>query len=154
MKRGRKGARPVGSLFAGLLPADFARQRVLIEQYRQFFAGFESDPALQSVEVLHVGEQTLSLAVPSPAHSAYLRQHARELEQAIREQFGQSLKLRISVDPALMTPQRPEPRMPPARPVGDEALARIERSAELVEDEELGAALKNLAATLKKRFED
>jgi hypothetical protein len=149
--RKRGGARPVGEWFPSLLPKDLPRQRVLIEQYQQFFNGLANDPVLGQVRVLHVGERELALALPGPMQAAWLRQHRKELEQALAEQFGCRLSLKILIDPALMTPARPEPRMPPAQPVSRETAERIAGSARLVGDEALGQALKRLAEVLKKR---
>lgn len=151
-KRGRR-PRPVSSLFGRLLPPDFARQRVLIEQYQQFFNGLDGDPAFARVQVLHVGERELAVALPSPAHAAWLRRHQPQLEQAIREQFGQTLTVNIRVDPELMTPSRATPGLPPARPVRRETAERIERSAAAIDDEALSRALMSLARTLKNTSE-
>ena len=150
MTRRARGARPVGRLFADLLPEDFTRQRVLIEQYQQFFNQLESDPVLSAVRVLHVGEPVLSLAVPSPAHGTWLRQHRRELEQALSEQFGKPCELRVRVDPAMMTPTKPPPRVTPAQPVSVQTVERIERSARSLGDDALGQSMRRLAESLKK----
>ncbi len=150
MTRRRQGAQPVGSLFADLLPEDFTRQRVLIEQYQQFFNQLESDPVLSAVRVLHVGEPVLSLAVPSPAQGGWLRQHRRELEQALSEQFGKHHELNVRVDPAMMTPAKPAPRMTAAQPVSEQTVERIERSARSLGDDALGQAMRRLAESLKK----
>ncbi len=147
-KRGSR-PRPVSSLFGRLLPPDFARQRVLIEQYQQFFNSLDSDPAFALVQVLHVRERELAVALPSPAHAAWLRRNQPQLEQAIQEQFGQRLSLNIRVDPELMTPRKVAPGLPPARPVRRETAERIERSAAAIDDEALSRALKSLARTLK-----
>jgi len=152
VSRGKgRGTRPLSSLFEGILPRDFARQRVLIEQYQQFFNHLDSGPAFQAVRVQHVGEDELSVALPSPAYATWLRQHQQALEQALAEQFGRRLRLRIMTDPALMTPLAEAERMPPPRPVSEETRRRIASSARSLEDEDLSRAMSRLAESLGKR---
>ncbi len=153
MSRRRKGrgARPLASLFEDILPRDFSRQRVLIEQYQQFFNQLDSEVFFQAVRVQHVGEEELSVALPSPAYANRLRQHQPALEQALAEQFGRRLRLRIRVDPSLMTPPDKPQHMPPPRLPSEQTRQRIASSARSLEDEELSRALHRLAETLGKK---
>ncbi len=145
--RHKKSPQPIQALFRKLLPREFRQQRAQNEHFQQFFAGHKGDAVFQMVRVLNVTEQYLHVSLPNPALANYFRLHGQEVRQQIKQQFGQDLQLKISVEPQ-GDESATQPKYNPLPHYSAEVTEQIGRSADAVEDDELKAALKSLSRTL------
>ncbi len=136
---------PVKGYLAGILPQDFRHKQAEIGHYQQFFQSLSSDPVYQSVRVLNVSNDEISLALPSPALANYLRLHSVEIRQLLIDQFGHDLKLRIQARPVDTAYPRSASRLPPAEHFPAKVCDQVRASAAGLEDEDLKQALLSLA---------
>ncbi len=151
--RHKKQLQPIQSLFRKLLPQEFRQKRGQIEHFQQFFAGQEQDAVFQLVRVLNVTAQYLHVSLPNPPLANYFRLHSQEIRQQIKQQFGQDLQLKISVQP--QADEAGESREHKPLPHYSSAVTeQIGRSADAVDDAELKAALKSLSRTLRDKDQD
>jgi len=149
-KRNNK-ALPVSELFKQHLPQDFSRKRAQIEQFQAFFATRDSDAVFQMVTVNNVTASELSLTLPSAALASYLRLHAEQLRQQIREMFGVELSIKISTRPDVQSAAHDGNRKKRlAADISSASCDQMTSSAEFVDDERLRNALKSLSKTLAK----
>jgi len=143
------GVNKIGRFCQSVLPADFEQVKRLVPEIQQFLEENLPEPVNRSVTVLTVNRDEIVIAANSPLVANYLRLHAKEIQQQLKEtfQFEQSLKFR-SIPDSLIKPEKHEHlRQPEA--VSTESIAALKRSVQWVEDEELKAALLSLADSLK-----
>ncbi len=145
--RHKKSPQPIQALFRKLLPQEFRQKRAQIDHLQQFFAERKSDAVFQVVRVLNVTPQYLHVSLPNPALANYFRLHGQEIRQQIKQQFGQDLQLKISVQPPGNATDR-SPSYAPLPHYSADVTEQIGRSADALEDDELKAALKSLSKTL------
>ena len=141
--------RPVRSLFADVLPAQYRQHTASIAQYQAFFDNLDQDPVYQHVQVVDVDESRLAVAVTSPGIANYLRLHTREIDTMIEEAFGRKLQLKISVTPGKLEASVEQSRRGKAPRFTEQVARRVEQSASGVEDEALKAALVRLSRSIR-----
>ena len=139
----------IGRLCRRLLPAGFEQVSAQAPAIQAFLDSNLPPPLAGNVSVLRVDERELVVAAYSPAIANFLRLHSAEIRQQLREGLGLERVLTVRSVPASMLRVTAPGSVPRPRPVGEESIAAIERSAEWIEDEALRDALRALAETLR-----
>lgn len=140
----------IGPLCESLLPEDFARVRGLGSRIQNFLEENLPSPLNRAVTLLKVDDEEIVIAASTPVVANYLRLHQKELQQQLRESLSLQQRLRFrSVPDSLLQVARPRQQARAPRQVSTQSIEALERSAEWVEDEDLQAALRSLARSLK-----
>ena len=107
------------------------------------------EPINQQVTLLSMDAEQIVISASSPVVANFLRLHATEIRQQLREtfQYEQAVKFRTLPD-TLLQVERKTQRVEP-RQVSHESIQAIERNADWIEDDSLKEALKSLANSLK-----
>ena len=145
------GSRDISRWCEAVLPPGFEQARRQLPRIQAFLEENLPEAVRHSVTLLSVDAQSIVIAANTPMITNYLRLHANELHQQLRETFRLEQEIRFRTIPdALLQPRRtaavPEPRM-----VSPESVAAIRRNAQWIEDETLRASLLALADSLDAR---
>ena len=144
----------IDRLCRGLLPPNYERVSAQAPAIQDFLDRNLPPPLAGNVTVLTVDDRQLVIAAHSPAIANFLRLHVAEIGQQLRETLGLEQALQVRTVPASLLRVSTPGRVSQPRQVGEESIAAIERSAEWIEDEALGDALRSLARSLRKESPD
>lgn len=143
------GASKIDRLCQSVLPPEFEQVKRRLPQIQQFLQQNLPEPVNHAVTLLTIKHDEIVIAANSPLVANYLRLHASEIQQQLRESFGlqQSLKFRTIPD-SMLKIDSPEKRRKPGHAT-PESIEALRRSAQWIEDDELRAAMLSLAESLK-----
>ena len=143
------GSKSIDRLCRSVLPEGYAEVQRLAPKLQQFLDQNLPEPVQGSVTLLTLNPEQIVIAASTPTVASYLRLHAREIEQQLRETFNlrQSVRFRTVPDSLLRPAGQATARAP--RKVSPRSVEAIERNAEWIEDQDLKAALLALAASLR-----
>ncbi|MDH3387715.1 MAG: DUF721 domain-containing protein [Gammaproteobacteria bacterium] len=143
------GASRIDRLCQSLLPPGFEQLRRKLPEIQRFLEQNLPEPVNQSVTLLNLNRDEIVIAASTPMVANYLRLHAGEIQQQLRETFGfeQPVRFRTLPDSMLRLGTNVFIRKP--RSVSKDAVAAIEAGAQWVDDKDLQAALQSLAQSLK-----
>ena len=140
----------IGPLCESLLPAGYDRVRKLGARIQRFLGENLPEPLNRTVTLLKVDDDEIVIAANTPVVANYLRLHQAELQQQLRESLGLEQRLRFrSLPESLLQVERPVTKRSPRR-VSEKSIEALERNAHWIEDEDLRAALLELAQSLKR----
>ena len=143
------GASKIDRLCQSVLPPEFEQVKRRLPQIQQFLQQNLPEPVNHAVTLLTIKHDEIVIAANSPLVANYLRLHAAEIQQQLRESFGlqQSLRFRTIPD-SMLKIDSPEIRRKPGQAT-PESIEALQRSAQWIEDDELRAAMLSLAESLK-----
>lgn len=138
----------VDKLCRSVLPPGFEDVRRRLPEIQRFIEENLPQPVNRAVTLLTLDQEEIVVAASTPLVANYLRLHAREIQQQLRETFGLEQKLRFrSLPDSLLRPPVAEPvRRPQA--VDARSVEALRRNAEWIEDDNLREALLSLADSL------
>lgn len=141
-------SRDMSRLCQAVLPPGFEQARRQLPQIQDFLEENLPEAVRQSVTLLSVTDDHIVIAANTPMVTNYLRLHAAEIQQQLRETFRLEQPLKFRTIPDAMF-QRRQYRSPlPPRTVSSEAVAAIRLNAQWIEDDELRNAMLALADSL------
>ena len=141
-------SRDISRLCQAVLPPGFELARRQLPRIQQFLEENLPEAVRQSVTLLSVTDEDSVIAANTPMVTNYLRLHATEIQQQLRETFQLEQQLRFRTIPDAMFQQRKQLSPPPPRAVSSDAVAAIRLNAQWIEDENLRAAMLALADSL------
>lgn len=139
----------IDKLCRSVLPPGFEDVRRRLPEIQRFIEQNLPQSVNRSVTLLTLDHEEIVIAASTPLVANYLRLHAREIQQQLRETFGLEQKLRFrSLPDSLLKPPVADPvRRPQA--VDARSIEALRRNAEWIEDESLRQALLSLANSLE-----
>jgi hypothetical protein len=141
-------SRDIARLCEGVLPPGFEQARRQLPQIQDFLEENLPEAVRQSVKLLSVTDAHIVIAANTPMVTNYLRLHATEIQQQLRETFQLEQPLKFRTIPDAMFQRRQPPSRLAPRAVSSEAVAAIRLNAQWIEDEDLRAAMLALADSL------
>ena len=141
-------SRDISRLCQAVLPPGFEQARRQLPQIQNFLEENLPQAVRQSVTLLSVTEENIVIAANTPMVTNYLRLHAVEIQQQLRETFQLEQQLKFRTIPDAMFQRRQQRSPLPPRAVSSEAVAAIRLNAQWIEDEDLRAAMLALADSL------
>ena len=143
--------REISRLCQAVLPAGFEQARRQLPQIQAFLEENLPEAVRRSVTLLSVSGEQIVIAASTPMVTNYLRLHAVEIRQQLRETFQLEQQLHFRTIPDAVFERRVagKPRAP--RAVSDEAVAAIRANARWIEDEDLRAAMLALAESMSRQ---
>ena len=141
--------RKISRLCQSVLPPGYERVERLAPELQRFLEENLPAPINRAVSLLTVIGDEIVIAAYNPVVANYLRLHANEIAQQIRETLGFDARLRFRTLPESLLQAGPRVRERQPRPVSAESIDALRRSAEWIEDEELRAALLSLAQSMR-----
>lgn len=141
----------IGRLCQSILPPEFERVKRQLPEIQRFLEQNLPEPVNRSVTLLTLNQDEIVIAANSPLVANYLRLHAKEIQQQLRETFKleQTLRFRTIPDSMLKLDQPDKLRDP--KQVSAKSIDALERNAKWIEDDDLKAAMLSLAKSLKGR---
>lgn len=141
--------RRLDELCRAVLPPGYEQMRRYAPGIQRFLEENLPPPANRCAALLKLDDNEIVIGASSPAVASYLRMHAAEIRQQLRETFGLEQPLRFRTVPdTLLRVDPPGGRRQPRRASPQSADA-IERSASHIDDEDLREALLALARSLR-----
>lgn len=136
-------------LCRSVLPADYAQVKRQLPEIQAFLEQNLPAPVNRCVTLLTLNNDEIVIGANSPMVTNFLRLHAAEIRQQLRETFKleQSLRFRSLPDDLLRVERKITPREP--RQVSAESIDAIRKNASWVDDDDLKAALLSLAQSLE-----
>ena len=136
-------------LCRSVLPSGYQRMARLGPDIEQFLQQNLPEPINKNVTLLNIDDEQIVIAANTPVMANYLRLHATEIQQQLRETFqlNQTVKFR-SVPDTLLKPAPQSEKLKPVR-ASQQSIDSLKRSAQWVEDEQLNSALLSLADSMK-----
>lgn len=142
-------ASKIDRLCQSVLPPGFEQVKRQLPQIQRFLEQNLPAPVNQAVTLLTLKPDEIVIAASSPLVANYLRLHAGEIQQQLRETFGLEQALRFRTIPdSMLKIDSPKALHRPGK-VGTESLEAMRRSAQWIEDEDLRAAMLSLAESIK-----
>lgn len=141
--------RRIDRLCRAVLPAEFERVSRLGPAIQAFLEQNLPEPVNRSVRLLTVNRDELVIAASTPMVANYLRLHAAEIRQQLRESLEIDVEVRFRALPESMLQAATRPTTGAPREVDPATLEVIERSAESIDDAGLREALRSLARSMK-----
>jgi hypothetical protein len=141
-------SRDISRLCQAVLPPGFEQARRQVPQIQQFLEENLPQAVRHSVTLLSVTDEHIVIAANTPMVTNYLRLHATEIQQQLRETFQLEQQLKFRTIPDALFQQRKQLSPSPPRAVSSEAVAAIRLNAQWIEDEGLRAAMLALADSL------
>ena len=143
------GSSRIDRLCQSVLPPGFERLQRRLPEIQRFLEQNLPEPVNQAVTLLTFNPDEIVIAASTPMVSNYLRLHASEIQQQLRETFAleQPVRFRTVPDSMLRLASNVYARKP--RSVSAESVAAIEAGARWVDDKDLRAALLSLAKSLQ-----
>ena len=141
-------SRDISRLCEAVLPPGFELARRQLPQIQQFLEENLPQAVRHSVTLLSVTDEHIVIAANTPMVTNYLRLHAAEIQQQLRETFQLEQQLKFRTIPDAMFQQRKQLSPAPPRAVSSDAVAAIRLNAQWIEDEDLRAAMLALADSL------
>lgn len=128
---------PIGKHIAPKFMRQAGKMRALTRRVRMALP----TQFLNDAEVIHVGDNSLTLSASSPAVAHQLRYHLPKIQR----QMGGHWEIRIRILPqrAVLPSRRPVPQGP--SPISEETRQRLLQAAEGIPDPELKEAMQRLA---------
>ena len=140
----------IGNLLDAVLPPDYARVKGQSARIQNFLEQNLPSPLNQAVTVLSIDDDSIVIAASTPVVANYLRLHQAEMQQQLFESLNLKQRLRFrSLPESLLHPPAAATSARQPRAVSEQSIDALERNADWIEDEELRAALKSLARSLK-----
>lgn len=138
----------VDKLCRAVLPEGFEEVRRKLPEIQRFLEENLPSQVNRSVTLLTLDQNEIVIAGSTPIVTNYLRLHAREIQQQLRETFGleQMLRFRSLPDSLLEPPSGSQVRRPQA--VDAQSIEALRRNAQWIEDENLREAILSLANSL------
>ena len=141
--------RRLDDLCRAVLPPGYERVQRYASGIQRFLEETLPPPANACVTLLKLDDDEIVIAANSPPVANYLRLHAAEIRQQLRETFGLEQAVRFrSVPDSLLRVEPPGGRRRP-RPASAGSADAIERNARSVDDPALRDALLALAQSLR-----
>ncbi len=141
--------RKLDELCRAVLPPGYDRMRRYAPGIQRFLEENLPPPANACATLLKIDDDEIVIAANSPPVANFLRLHAGEIRQQLRETFGLEQAVRFRTVPdALLEVEPPGDRRIP-RPASARSAEAIERNASHIDDESLREALLALARSLK-----
>lgn len=137
-------------LCRSVLPPGFKKISRLGPGIQSFLEQNLPEPINQNVTLLNITEEHIVIAANSPVMANYLRLHAAEIRQQLRETFNLDQEIKFRSLPESLLKVGSQYKIPQPEPVSSESIDAIERNANWIEDEDLKSALLSLAQSLKK----
>ncbi len=137
-------------LCRSVLPPGFKKISQLGPRIQSFLEQNLPQPINQNVTLLSITEEHIVIAANSPVMANYLRLHAAEIQQQLRETFNLDQEVKFRSLPESLLHVGSQYKIPQPDPVSAKSIDAIERSANWIEDEDLKSALLSLAQSLKK----
>jgi hypothetical protein len=141
-------SRDISRLCQAVLPPGFEQASRQLPQIQQFLEENLPQAVRHSVRLLSVTDEQIVIAANTPMVTNYLRLHAAEIQQQLRETFQLEQQLKFRTIPDALFQQRKQLSPLPPRAVSSEAVAAIRLNAQWIEDEGLRAAMLALADSL------
>lgn len=132
-----------------VLPANFTQVSKDTSKIQQFLIENIPEPINQHLMVMNLTPDEIMVAVDGPQIANYLRLHAFEIEQQIRESLKLDRKLKFRSMPDSIFRVETHTSNNKIRPVLPDTVKAIGRSANWIEDDGLKQALQSLVRTLK-----
>ena len=140
----------IDKLCRSVLPPGFEDVRRRLPEIQRFIEQNLPQPVNGAVTLLTLDHDEIVIAASTPLVANYLRLHAREIQQQLRETFGLEQKLRFrSLPDSLLKPPKTEPVRRPPRVVDARSIEALRRNAEWIEDDSLREAILSLANSLR-----
>ncbi len=141
--------RKLDDLCRAMLPPGYDRMCRYGPGIQRFLDENLPPPANGHATLLKIDDSEIVIAAPSPPVANFLRLHAGEIRQQLRETFGLEQAVRFRTVPdALLRVEPPGDRRVP-RPASVGSADAIERNARHIDDEGLRESLLALARSLK-----
>lgn len=137
-------------LCRSVLPPGFKKISQLGPGIQSFLEQNLPEPINQNITLLSITDEHIVIAANSPVMANYLRLHAAEIQQQLRETFSLDQEIKFRSLPESLLNVGSQYEIPKPDPVSDQSIDAIERSASWIEDEGLKSALLSLAQSLKK----
>ncbi len=141
--------RRLDDLCRAVLPPGYDRLQRHASDIQRFLEETLPPPANRCATLLKIDDDEIVIAANSPPVASFLRMHATEIRQQLRETFGLEQAVRFRTVPDTLLKVEPPGGRRHQRPANPRAADAIERSAQSVEDEALRDALLALARSLK-----
>lgn len=143
------GASKIDRLCQSVLPPEFEQVKRRLPKIQHFLEQNLPEPVNRAVTLLTIKPDEIVIAANSPLVANYLRLHAGEIQQQLRESFGlqQSLRFRTIPD-SMLKIDSPETLRKPGQ-TKPESIEALQRNAQWIEDDDLRAAILSLADSLK-----
>jgi hypothetical protein len=141
-------SRDISRLCQAVLPPGFEQARRQLPRIQKFLEENLPEAVRHSVTLLSVTAEQIVIAANTPMVTNYLRLHAAEIQQQLRETFQLEQQLKFRTIPDAMFQRRRQLSPLPPRAVSSEAVAAIKLNAQWIEDEDLRAAMLALADSL------
>lgn len=142
------GNRGIADLCRSILPPGFEQARRRLPRIQEFLDDNLPESVRHQVTLLSVDEREIVIAASTPMVTNYLRLHAGELGQQLRETFELEQEIRFRTIPDALLRQRESKATPVPRVVSPESVEAIRRSAQCIEDDSLRASLLALADSI------
>ena len=133
-----------------VLPPGFEKISRLGPGIQRFLEQNLPEPINQNVTLLSITDEHIVIAANSPVMANYLRLHAAEIQQQLRETFSLNQEIKFRSLPETLLSVGSTYEIPKPDPVSEQSIDAIERSANWIENEVLKSALLSLAQSLKK----
>ncbi len=143
------GSSKIGRLCQSVLPAEFEQVKRQLPRIQSFLEQNLPEPVNQAVTLLTLNRDEIVVAANSPLVANYLRLHAAEIQQQLRETFGLEQSLRFRTIPDSMLKLDSPGALPKPGQVTEESIEALQRNAQWIEDDDLRAAILSLAESLK-----
>ena len=137
-------------LCRSVLPPGFKKFSQLGPGIQNFLEQNLPEPLNQNVTLLSITDEHIVIAANSPVMANYLRLHAAEIQQQLRETFNLTQEVKFRSLPESLLKVGSEYKMPVPDPVSPQSIDAIERNANSIEHEDLKSAFLSLAQSLKK----
>ena len=138
----------IDKLCRSVLPPGFEDVRRKLPEIQRFIEQNLPQPVNRAVTLLTLYQDEIVIAASTPLVANYLRLHAREIQQQLRETFGleQKLRFRSLPDSLLKPPVAETVRRPQV--VDARSIEALRKNAEWIEDDKLREAILSLADCL------
>jgi len=137
-------------LCRSVLPPDYAQVTRQLPEIQAFLEQNLPETVSQRVTLLTLNRDEIVVAADSAMVANYLRLHAAEIGQQLRETFGLEQQLRFRSLPQGMLQVERVQKLREPREVSPAAVDAIRKNAEWVEDDALKEALLSLAQSLER----
>ncbi len=143
------GRSKIDRLCQSVLPPEFEQVKRQLPRIQLFLEQNLPEPVNQAVTLLTLNPDEIVVAANSPLVANYLRLHAAEIQQQLRETFGLEQPLRFRTIPDSMLKLNSPQTLPKPEKVTPESVESLQRNAQWIEDDDLRAAILSLAESLK-----
>ena len=143
------GSSRIDRLCQSVLPPGFEQLRRKLPEIQRFLEQNLPEPVNHAVTLLTMNNDEIVIAANTPMVANYLRLHAAEIQQQLRETFALEQPIRFRTVPDSMFRLGNPVKIGKPRSVSEQSIGAIETGAQWIDDEQLKAALLALAQSLK-----